>query len=58
VETVGKRLKRLIHEEDLDTAGKLIVWKCGSTCSGHSKESVRKWIQDVDTYFKALNPSK
>lgn len=56
VETVAKRLKKLIHEKDLNTANKLIVWKCGSSCSGHSNESVRKWISDVDAYFKALNP--
>lgn len=51
VETVAKRLNTLIHSEALDTPEKMIVWKCGFSCSGHSRESVKKWISDVDMYF-------
>lgn len=54
VETVAKRLKKLVREEKMDTPKELVVWKCGYSCSGHSKESVRKWISDVDMYVQAL----
>lgn len=51
VETVAKRLETLIHSEELNTPEKLVVWKCGFSCEGHSQESVRKWISDVDRYY-------
>ena len=51
VDTVAKRLERLIHSEQLNTPEKLVVWKCGFSCQGHSRESVRKWIADVDMYY-------
>lgn len=54
VETVATRLEKLIHSEKLDTPEKMIVWKCGFSCEGHSRESVRKWISDVDMYFSQL----
>lgn len=55
VETVAKRLNTLIHSEKLNTPEKMIVWKCGFSCSGHSREGVKKWISDVDMYFKQLS---
>ena len=55
VETVAKRLNTLIHSEKLDTPEKMIIWKCGFSCQGHSRESVKKWISDVDMYFSQLN---
>lgn len=55
VETVSLRLNRLIHSEKLDTPEKMIVWKCGFSCQGHSRESVKKWIADVDMYFSQLS---
>lgn len=55
VETVAKRLNTLIHSEKLNTPEKMIIWKCGFSCSGHSRESVKKWISDVDMYFKQLS---
>lgn len=54
VNTVAKRIKTLVQEEKLNTPAKMIVWKCGSSCAGHSPEGVRKWISDVDMYVKAL----
>ncbi len=51
VDTVAKRLDNLIHSEQLNTPEKLVVWKCGFSCQGHSRESVRKWISDVDMYY-------
>lgn len=55
VQTVATRLNRLIHSEKLDTPEKMIVWKCGFSCQGHSRESVKKWISDVDMYFSQLS---
>lgn len=55
VDTVAKRLEKLINSEKLDTPAKLVIWKCGYSCDGHSRESVRKWISDVDLYFSQLN---
>ena len=54
METVATRLEKLIHSEKLDTPEKMIVWKCGFSCQGHSRESVKKWIADVDMYFSQL----
>ncbi len=52
VDTVAKRLDKLIKSEQLNTPEKLVVWKCGFSCEGHSRESVKKWISDVDMYYK------
>ena len=54
VDTVATRLEKLIHSSKLNTPEKMIVWKCGSSCAGHSRESVKKWISDVDMYFSQL----
>lgn len=51
INTVSKRIDKLVNEYDLDTPEKLIVWKCGWSCAGHSDESVKKWIADVSIYF-------
>lgn len=55
VETVAKRIKTLVQSEKLNTPEKMIVWKCGFSCQGHSRESVKKWISDVDMYFAQAN---
>jgi len=55
VDTVANRLETLIDEYGLNTPSKMIIWKCGSSCAGHSSESVRKWISDVNMYFRELN---
>jgi hypothetical protein len=55
VDTVALRLESLIYSSKLDTPAKMIIWKCGYSCDGHSRESVRKWIADVDMYFRELN---
>jgi hypothetical protein len=54
VDTVAKRLENLINSERLDTPAKLIVWKCGFSCEGHGRESVEKWISDVDAYYSEM----
>lgn len=55
VAKVSKRIETLVKEKKLDTPSEMIVWKCGSSCSGHSQESVSKWIADVSFYFKKLH---
>jgi hypothetical protein len=54
VDTVASRIERLVKEEKLATPAEMVVWKCGYSCAGHSRESVRKWISDVDMYFQEL----
>jgi hypothetical protein len=54
VDTVAKRIDNLVNSERLNTPDKLIVWKCGFSCQGHSKESVQKWIADVDAYYSEM----
>ncbi len=51
VNTVSKRIKTLVQEDKRNTPAKMIIWKCGGSCAGHSKQSVRKWISDVDAYL-------
>lgn len=55
VETIAKRLNTLINSQKLNTPEKMIIWKCGFSCDGHSRESVKKWISDVDMYFRELS---
>ncbi len=55
VETVGNRIEYLVSETKRNTPDKMVVWKCGYDCSWDSKTAVRKWINDVDLYFKKLN---
>lgn len=47
---VGGRLDTLIREYQFRTASDMIVWKCGFSCEGHNKDSVKKWIADVGYY--------
>ena len=53
VDTVSKRIATLVHEKGKDTPEKMILWKCGSTCSGTPEE--KKWVSDVNLYFKKLD---
>ncbi|MGB5019078.1 MAG: hypothetical protein WBO66_05105 [Candidatus Moraniibacteriota bacterium] len=58
VRSVSKRIESLIYEYNQDTPREMIVWKCGSSCDGHSPESVSKWISDVGYYFQKLKTEK
>ncbi|MFZ2188832.1 MAG: hypothetical protein WAV73_04685 [Candidatus Moraniibacteriota bacterium] len=51
---VGERIKELLDKK-INTAEKLVVWKCGSSCAGHDPAGVRKWISDVALYYKKVN---
>ncbi|MBP9751383.1 MAG: hypothetical protein KBD19_00790 [Candidatus Moranbacteria bacterium] len=54
VSTVGNRLAELVAIRNTSDPANMIIWKCGSSCAGHSPESVRKWIADVDLYYRKL----
>lgn len=51
VRAVGDRIVELASLRQATAPEKLVVWKCGSSCAGHSPESVRKWIADVRVYY-------
>ena len=54
VEVVADRIDELVQDYDRNTPSKMIVWKCGLSCSGQNQEDVKKWISDVDYYYKQL----
>jgi hypothetical protein len=54
VRSVSKRIETLMYTYNRDTPREMIVWKCGSSCDGHSPESVDKWVSDVDYYYRKL----
>lgn len=54
VKTIGDRLEKLRDLRLSTEPARMIVWKCGSTCAGHSDESVRKWIADVNIYYRKI----
>ncbi|MEN8252033.1 MAG: hypothetical protein ABFQ53_00415 [Patescibacteria group bacterium] len=53
VSTVALRIKRLINN-GYNTPEKIVVWKCGYSCVGHSSASVDKWVRDVDVYYNKM----
>lgn len=54
VRMVGDRLVELVALRQTSEPENMIIWKCGSSCAGHSPESVRKWIADVDLYYQKI----
>ncbi len=54
VRIVGNRIATLIHEKNLNTPERMIVWKCGSSCARHSSEDVSKWISDVRSVYQKV----
>lgn len=54
VNTVSHRINELVVEYNLDTPSKMVVWKCGYGCKNSDKQSVKKWISDVDIYYQEL----
>ncbi len=55
VDTVAKRIEWLIKNRNLNTPGKMVIWKCGSACNQDDQWAVQKWISDVNLYFQKLN---
>lgn len=58
VQTISKRIDTLTQEHELKTPRQMVVWKCGSSCDGHSDASVKKWISDVAYYANEIQDAK
>lgn len=56
ISVVGERISELIAKK-INTAEKMVIWKCGSDCSRHSQISVHKWISDVALYYNKIIPT-
>ena len=54
VEKVGNRIAELVRIRSTSEPKNFTIWKCGSSCATHSDESVRKWVSDVDQYYRML----
>lgn len=54
VEAVGNRIAELVRIRGASEPKNFTIWKCGSSCAAHSPESVRKWVSDVDQYYRVL----
>ncbi len=54
VEKVGNRIAELVRLRSTSEPKNFTIWKCGSSCATHSDESVRKWVSDVDHYYRVL----
>lgn len=54
VKAIGDRLVTLREQRSSSTPERMVVWKCGSSCATHSKESVAKWIADVNIYYRTI----
>lgn len=50
VKTVGGRISDLLNK-NINTPSQMVVWKCGSSCSGQDPGDVQKWISDVSLYY-------
>lgn len=51
VSRVGARIQQLVYESRRDTPGKMVIWKCGSSCAWDRPENVERWIRDVALYY-------
>ncbi len=55
VDTVAKRIQFLVADDKLDTPSKMVVWKCGYSCSWDNPKNDQQWISNVSFYFSKLN---
>ena len=54
ISVVGGRIEDLINQT-IDTPEKMVVWKCGRSCSWGNPTAVKKWISDVSLYYHKIN---
>lgn len=55
VAEVGGRIEELLSQK-INTPREMVVWKCGSDCeAAGGQAAARKWIRDVDYYFRKIN---
>ncbi len=53
VKTVAGRIEHFVGK-NLNTPAKIVVWKCGSSCSWDNPKNVQKWISDVSIYYNQI----
>ncbi len=53
VNVVGNRIEKLV-ENKVDTPAKMVLWKCGNSCSARSSADAAKWVQDVNLYYRKI----
>lgn len=52
IEKIASRLEKLVDKRGSSKPSALVTpWKCGNSCATHSKESVNKWVSDVNQYY-------
>jgi hypothetical protein len=51
VETVSRRIETFVKIQHRDTPEKMLIWKCGSSCAGHSPQGVKVWLASVSLYY-------
>ena len=54
IRVVGDKIESLLAQQ-VNTAERMIVWKCGRNCAGHDPAGVAKWISDVALYYVKMN---
>ena len=54
VRAVGNRLTELVKQRQTSEPKNLTVWKCGASCASQSRESVAKWVSDIDIYYQRI----
>lgn len=54
VKAIGDRIVRLVASNKSSGPEDMLVWKCGSSCAGHSAESVRSWVASVRMYYDRI----
>ncbi len=53
VNTIAKRVKTLVEDNNRNTPEKMVIWKCGQSCEATGGQAAaNKWISDVDMYFQ------
>lgn len=57
IKTVAGRIGHFVDKK-LNTPAKMVVWKCGSSCSWDNPANVRKWIADVSVYYNQIAYAK
>jgi hypothetical protein len=53
VRMVGDRIVVLSASRTTDP-GRMVVWKCGSSCAWDNPDNVKKWIADVHIYYDKI----
>jgi len=59
VDNIAKRMEFFVSSKKLNTPDKMVVaWKCGNDCSWDNPAAVRKWVSDVDMYYRKFDKFK